>query len=57
MENKEISSDIHIIDTEDKKIILVGMAHISKESVETVRNSILEYEPDNICIELDENRY
>ncbi len=50
-------NDTHLITFEDKQILLVGTAHISQESVEVVRKSILEFEPDHICIELDESRY
>lgn len=40
-----------------KKIILVGTAHISKESVEEVEKTIRECKPDCVAIELDEQRY
>ena len=42
---------------EDKEIYLVRTAHVSKNSVEDVRNCIDEVRPDAICIELDEDRY
>ncbi len=41
----------------DKEIILVGTAHVSKESAELVRQVIAEETPDSVCIELDEQRY
>ncbi|WP_027627553.1 TraB/GumN family protein [Ruminiclostridium cellobioparum] len=41
----------------DKEIILVGTAHVSKESTELVRQVIAEETPDSVCIELDEQRY
>ena len=41
----------------NKEIILIGTAHVSKDSIDEVRNSILEIKPDNICVELDEARY
>ena len=40
-----------------KEIILVGTAHISKESVEEVEKTIRERNPDCVAIELDEQRY
>ncbi|MCF0110723.1 MAG: TraB/GumN family protein, partial [Erysipelotrichaceae bacterium] len=41
----------------DKEILLVPTAHVSKESAEYVRKVIDEEQPDCICIELDEDRY
>ena len=40
-----------------KEIILVGTAHISQESVDTVIETIEEIAPDAVCVELDEQRY
>lgn len=39
------------------EIRLVGTAHVSKNSVEDVRNAIEEFSPDVIAIELDRGRY
>ncbi len=39
------------------KIILVGTAHISKESVEEVKKTIEEFRPDIVAVELCERRY
>ncbi len=41
----------------DKEIILVGTAHISKQSVEQVREVIEHEQPDSVCVELDDQRY
>jgi len=38
----------------DREFILVGTAHISKDSVEEVREVILKEEPERVCIEIDE---
>lgn len=38
-------------------IILVGTAHISKESVEEVKEAIEEYKPDIVAVELCKRRY
>jgi len=51
------SSNIHIVDLPDKKIILIGTAHISKTSVDLVKATIIEEKPDCVCLELDEKRY
>ena len=41
----------------DREIILLGTAHISKESVQEVKNIIEDEKPDRVCIEIDESRY
>ncbi len=42
---------------EDKEIILIATAHVSKESAELVKQVIEEEKPDSVCVELDEQRY
>ncbi len=42
---------------DDKEIILVGTAHISQDSVDTVIRTIAEIMPDTVCVELDQQRY
>ena len=42
---------------EGKEILLIATAHVSKESVELVKQVIEEERPDSVCIELDEGRY
>lgn len=54
---EETISDIHRITIEGKKIVLVGTAHISQDSVETVRRVIEVESPETVCIELDSQRY
>lgn len=49
--------NIHRMSFEDREIILVGTAHVSKESAETV-DAIIEAEmPDTVCLELCATRY
>jgi pheromone shutdown-related protein TraB len=50
-------NSVRIIELRDKKIALVGTAHISPESVEEVRSTIASSAPDRVCIELDQGRY
>lgn len=50
-------SDIHRLNLHDREIILVGTAHISQDSVETVQRVIGEEHPDTVCVELDQQRY
>ena len=40
----------------EREIILLGTAHISRESVDLVRSTIVAEKPDSVCVELDENR-
>ena len=40
-----------------KQIVLVGTAHVSRESVEEVRRVIREERPDRVCLEIDQSRY
>lgn len=49
-------SDIHRVHLDGREIILVGTAHISRDSVETVRRVIEEEAPDTVCVELDHQR-
>lgn len=41
----------------DKEVILIGTAHVSKQSAEQVKEVIDREKPDSVCIELDEQRY
>jgi pheromone shutdown-related protein TraB len=45
------------VDVRGREIILVGTAHVSRESVETAKRVIAEERPDCVCVELDERRY
>lgn len=49
--------NIRRITLEDKTITLLGTAHVSSSSAEDVKKLADEIKPDNICIELDEERY
>lgn len=51
------SSNITRIQLGEKEIILIGTAHVSKNSALEVRETIEREEPDTICIELDAQRY
>ena len=55
---KEIRQNVHLLTfPNDKKLYLIGTAHVSADSVELVEEVISEAKPDTICIELDEKRY
>ncbi|OHE75991.1 MAG: conjugal transfer protein TraB [Treponema sp. RIFOXYC1_FULL_61_9] len=40
-----------------REIVLVGTAHVSRESVEEVSRVVREERPDRVCVEIDEGRY
>jgi len=54
---RERSQDVHVIDVDGREFILVGTAHISRESAELVREVIEQERPDAVCVELDAQRY
>lgn len=45
------------ITIEGKEIILIGTAHVSKQSAQQVKEVIDAEQPDAVCVELDEQRY
>lgn len=49
--------NIHRLTYQDKDVILVGTAHISRESTELVKRAIEEERPDTVCVELCQSRY
>ena len=49
--------DVHCLKLGEREIFLIGTAHISRESVELVRQVIAGEKPDCVCVELDEKRY
>jgi len=51
------NKDIHHISLDDKDIFLIGTAHVSKTSAETVKNFIEEEKPDSVCVELCSSRF
>ncbi|SHH99097.1 TraB/GumN family protein [Desulfosporosinus lacus] len=53
----EENENITRINLEGKEFILIGTAHVSKQSAELVKQVIEFEKPDSVCIELDEPRY
>lgn len=45
------------IHLDDKEFILIGTAHVSRQSAEQVKEVIESERPDAVCVELDEQRY
>lgn len=54
---RDYPSDVHVLEIDGREIILVGTAHVSRESADLVREVIEKERPDVVCIELDEKRY
>lgn len=50
-------ADVHVLDVDGREVILVGTAHVSRESVDLVRQVIEREAPDCVCVELDAQRY
>lgn len=51
------NADIYRIKTKDnREIVLIGTAHISRASQDLVRETIETESPDTVCVELDEGR-
>lgn len=48
---------VHTLDLEDKRVYLVGTAHVSKRSVEDVRVTLDRVRPESVCVELCESRF
>lgn len=55
-EEKAGHNDIHTLAWEDKEIILIGTAHVSRHSAELVTQTIEETRPDTVCVELCNTR-
>ncbi|MBW2010693.1 MAG: TraB/GumN family protein [Deltaproteobacteria bacterium] len=55
MEN--INNNVKRLNIEDKEIILLGTAHVSKESADLVVSVINDEKPDTVCVELCQSRY
>jgi len=50
------SEDVHLIKKGRREFIIVGTAHISRQSADLVREVIENEKPDVVCVELDEKR-
>lgn len=58
-ESSAIASEnnVHRVMYEGKELIIIGTAHVSKNSAEEVRSLIQKERPSTVCIELDQGRY
>jgi len=57
MTTRDYPQDVTFVSKGDREFILVGTAHVSKESTELVRQVVEQEKPDRVCVELDEQRY
>ncbi len=55
-DKSEPSKTQKILELNGRKFILVGTAHVSAQSIDEVKSAIEREMPDNVAIELDENR-
>jgi pheromone shutdown-related protein TraB len=53
----EENRNITRLDLDGREIILIGTAHVSRNSAELVKEVIEAERPDSVCVELDEQRY
>jgi len=57
MNNENTNSALHSLSFGDKTILLIGTAHVSRESADLVASVIGEEKPDTVCVELCDSRY
>ncbi|MBW2063400.1 MAG: TraB/GumN family protein [Deltaproteobacteria bacterium] len=50
-------SDVHQLVYGDKTVILIGTAHVSRESADLAAETIQRVKPDTVCLELCRSRY
>lgn len=55
--SRQYSEDVEVLKQGEKTILLVGTAHISRQSADLVEEIINNEQPDTVCIELDEKRF
>ena len=51
------SKMVHHLEYDQKHVILVGTAHVSRESAQQVTSVIQDESPDTVCVELCQSRY
>ena len=52
-----MSDTTRILELAGRRIVLIGTAHVSRESVDEAVAAIATEKPDMVCVELDENRW
>ena len=51
------SEDVRVVTRGEREIVVLGTAHVSRESVDLVRSAVAELRPDVVCVELDAKRF
>jgi pheromone shutdown-related protein TraB len=54
---RDYPPDVHVLEVDGREFVLVGTAHVSRESADLVREVIEKERPDCVCIELDAQRF
>ena len=54
---RDYPPDVHVLEIDGREFILIGTAHVSRESADLVREVIEKERPDCVCIELDAQRF
>jgi pheromone shutdown-related protein TraB len=54
---RDYPGDVPVLSVDGREVVLVGTAHVSRESADLVREVIVKEEPDCVCVELDPQRY
>jgi pheromone shutdown-related protein TraB len=57
MENTNNPNMVHRLTLDDKEYMILGTAHVSRESADKVASIIQDERPDTVCIELCQSRY
>ena len=56
LNRNKYSQDVHFVNKDEREFIIVGTAHISRQSADLVKEVIEKEKPDVVCVELDEKR-
>ena len=51
------TNEVTRLSYENKEVILIGTAHVSRQSADLVKQTIEEEKPDTVCVELCQSRY
>jgi len=54
---RDYPEEVRILEVDGREFVLVGTAHVSRESADLVRRVIEDECPDRVCVELDEQRF
>jgi pheromone shutdown-related protein TraB len=55
-QRNKYSDDVHFVNKDGREFLIVGTAHISRQSADLVKEVIEKEKPDVVCVELDEKR-